>query len=104
MVARYTGASLGLLAFTVAIAGGLLAQNPVTVTLSRGILALFLFFLLGIALGTAAQYVLSEYEGQRMSQLGGPHREDEKAGAKDAPPAESPPGDKEAAAREQGSG
>jgi hypothetical protein len=98
LVARYTGASLGLLAFAVAITGGLLAQNPVTVTLSRGILALFLFFLLGIALGTAAQYVLSEYEGQRMSQLGGPHREEDPAGAKDAPPT-SPGGDKEAAAK-----
>lgn len=100
MVARYTGASLGLLAFAVSIAGGLLAQNPVTVTLSRGILALFLFFFLGIALGTAAQYVLSEYEGQRMSQLGGPNREKVDAGAIDAPPQESPGSDKEAVATE----
>jgi hypothetical protein len=88
---------LGLLAFAVAITGGLLAHNPVTVTLSRGIFALFLFFLLGIALGAAAQRVLSEYEGQRMSELGGPHREDSAVSAKDAPPA-SPGGDKEAAA------
>jgi hypothetical protein len=87
---------LGLLAFSVAIAGGLLAQNPVTVTLSRGIFALFLFFFLGIALGTAAERVLSEYEGQRKSQLGGPRGEENEAGATDAQAEESQGGDLDA--------
>jgi hypothetical protein len=66
---RVAGASLGLLAFSVVLIGGLISQNPATVTLSRGILALFLFFLIGLALGMAAQHVIAEYERQRKDEL-----------------------------------
>lgn len=69
MVARYAGASLGLLAFTIAVSAGLLAQNPVSVTLSRAIFALFAFCLLGLALGTAAQLVVAEYQQQRETEI-----------------------------------
>ena len=69
MVARYAGASLGLLAFTIVVSAGLLAQNPVSVTLSRAIFALFTFCLLGLALGTAAQYVVAEHQQQREAEI-----------------------------------
>ena len=69
MMPRVAGASLGLLAFTISLVGGLLARNPATVTLSRGILALFLFFLIGLVLGTVAQRVIREYERQRKEGL-----------------------------------
>lgn len=69
MVARFAGASLGLLAFTITIVAGLFAHNPVAVTLSRSILALFLFCILGLVLGTAAQFVIAEYEQNRESEI-----------------------------------
>ena len=69
MVARYAGAGLGLLAFTVTVLAGLFVHNPVTVTLSRGILALFVFCLIGFVLGTAAQMVVAEREKKRDSEI-----------------------------------
>lgn len=69
MVARFAGAILGLLAFTISIAAGMLAHNPAEVTLSRSILALFLFFLIGLVLGTAAQAVIAEHERDRESRI-----------------------------------
>ncbi len=69
MVARFVGVSLGLLAFTVTIIAGLLVQNPVTVTLSRGILALFLFCLIGLVLGAVAQIVVDEHVETRESEI-----------------------------------
>ncbi len=69
MVARFAGASLGLLAFTVTTVCGLIARNPVSVTLSRGILALFAFFFIGIVLGGLAQLVLDEHEQRRRRQI-----------------------------------
>lgn len=65
MVARFTSAGLGLLAFAVTTIAGLAVQNPVTVTLSRSILALFLFCLLGFAVGAAAQAVVRDHERRR---------------------------------------
>ncbi len=62
MIARYSGATLGLLAFTITISAGLLAQNPVEVTLSRSILALLVFCGIGFILGGAAQIVIAEHE------------------------------------------
>ncbi len=62
MVARYTGASLGVLAFTITTAVGLLVRNPVEVTLSRDTLALFAFCIIGLLLSTAAQMVVAEHE------------------------------------------
>ena len=69
MVARYTGASLGLLAFTIVVTAGLIAQNPVTVTLSRSIFALFLFCLIGLVLGRIAQMVVAEHEHKRETEI-----------------------------------
>ena len=69
MVARFAGAGLGFLAFSITAFAGLLVQNPVTVTLSRSILALFVFTIIGLALGTAAELVVHEYENNRESEI-----------------------------------
>lgn len=69
MVARFAGAILGLLAFTISIAAGMLAHNPAEVTLSRSILALFVFCLIGLVLGTVAQAVIAEYERDCESRI-----------------------------------
>ena len=73
MVARVLGVSLGLLAFTVTIIAGLWVQNPVTVTLSRSILALFLFCVIGLVLGGAAQLVINEHERECEKEISTPH-------------------------------
>lgn len=62
MVARFSAASLGLLAFAISATAGLLVGNPVDVTLSRSIFALVVFSVLGVLLGGAAQLVVSEHE------------------------------------------
>lgn len=69
MVARYAGASLGLLAFSITVFAGLAVNNPLLVTLSRGILALFLFCLIGLIVGTAAERVVREHERSREAEL-----------------------------------
>ena len=69
MVARFAGAGLGLLAFTIAVLGGLYAHNPITVTLSRSILALLLFCVLGLVLGTAVQMVITDYERGKEEEI-----------------------------------
>lgn len=69
MVARFAGAGLGLVAFTITITAGLLARNPVEVTLSRSILALILFCLIGLLLGGVAQLVVAEYEKNREAEI-----------------------------------
>ncbi len=69
MVARFSGASLALLAFAIVAAAGLLNQNPLTVTLSRAVLALFLFFAIGWVLGYVAQLVVSEHERKRETEI-----------------------------------
>ena len=69
MIARYAGASLGLLAFAIAVMGGLATRNPFTVTLSRGILAMFVFCLIGLVLGRLAQMVVSEHETKRETEI-----------------------------------
>jgi len=76
MVARLTGAALGLLAFTVTVISGMVVENPVTVTLSRSILALFIFCLLGMALGAAAQAVVAEHESRRVEEIKERYREE----------------------------
>ena len=69
MVARYAGACLGLLAFSITTFTGLYVGNPVSVTLSRGILAMFLFFFIGLTLGWVAELVIGEYEKERQEQI-----------------------------------
>ena len=65
MIARFSGATLGLFAFTIVIIAGFFTRNPITVTLSRSIFALFLFCIIGFVLGGAAQLVINEYQQDR---------------------------------------
>jgi len=76
MVARYAGASLGLLAFATTLVAGLSVGNPPTVILSRGILALFTFCVIGLLLGKAAQSVVTEYEHTRTAEIERRYRDD----------------------------
>lgn len=69
MVARFAGASLGLLAFAITVVAGIYVGNPPTVTLSRSILALFSFCVIGLLLGRAAQAVVAEFERNRRSEI-----------------------------------
>ena len=85
MVARFAGATLGLLAFTITAAAGLAVRNPVEVTLSRSVLALFVFCLIGLLLGTAAQTVIAEREREGESQIRKRYHEDS-AGKDDGDP------------------
>lgn len=76
MVPRFAGASLGLLAFSIAVTAGLWVRNPVDVILSRSIFALFAFCLIGFLLGGAAQMVIAEYDSGRESEILKRYRED----------------------------
>jgi len=88
MIARYAGAVLGLFAFSIVIVSGLLTQNPVGVTLSRSIFALFLFCLLGFVLGGAAQMVVNEHDKFRSDRIQRQYgRGDTKSAAGGSPPA-----------------
>jgi hypothetical protein len=69
MLARFAGATLGLLAFCITAVAGLCVNNPVAVTLSRSILALFVFCIIGLALGAAVELVVREYERTREEQI-----------------------------------
>lgn len=69
MVARFSAASLALIAFTIAVVAGLFAGNPVTTTLSRGILALFIFCILGLSLGKIADVVIAEHQKKRETEI-----------------------------------
>ena len=75
MIARYAGAGLGFLAFTITAFSGLAVQNPVTVTLSRSILAFFLFTVIGFVLGTAAELVVREYRKNHEANISEKHHE-----------------------------
>ena len=76
MVARYAGASLGLLAFAITTTAGLLANNPVDVTLSRSIQSLFVFFGIGTVLGMITQRVITEHEKSREDMIRERYHED----------------------------
>lgn len=89
MIARFAGALLGLLAFTITTAAGLLARNPVEVTLSRGIFALVLFCLIGSILGKAAQMVVAEHERDQETKIRNRFRESS-VPAKDASSPDAP--------------
>lgn len=66
MIARFSGATLGLLAFAVAVLCGLWAGNSPTAILSRAIGSLVVFCALGLAVGAAAQAVVGEYARRRF--------------------------------------
>jgi len=76
MVSRFAGASLGLLAFAVTIAAGLYTHNPPMVILSRSILALIAFCIIGLLSGRAAQSVIAEYERNKRAEIERHYRED----------------------------
>ena len=69
MVARFAGAGLGLLAFAVTTIAGLVSRVPADVTLSRSILALFLFCVMGLLLGAVAQCVIDEHRKAEESRI-----------------------------------
>jgi len=69
MVARFAGAGLALLAFSITIIAGLAVQNPVEVVLSRGLIALFLFCMIGLVLGWVAQWVIREHVQENERDL-----------------------------------
>ncbi len=69
MIPRFSGACLGLFAFTVSVIVGLIVGNPITVILSRSILMLFVFFLVGVIVGTAAQKVIHEHERKQRQKI-----------------------------------
>jgi hypothetical protein len=81
VVARVAGASLGLFAFMVSVIAGLVARNSTTLILSRSILALFVFCLIGLVLGAAAQKVVSEHGKTREEEIKGRFREPAEDGA-----------------------
>ena len=76
MVARFTGVSLGLLAFAITVTAGLLVRNPAEVILSRSIFALFVFGLIGLLLGGVARMVIAEHDKDRESEILKCYRED----------------------------
>lgn len=69
MIARYSGAVLGLLAFTIVIGAGVFVPQPMTVVLSRSLIALFGFYLIGLALGWAAQRVVNEHRENAAAEI-----------------------------------
>ena len=75
MVARYAGASLGLPATTIIIVtAGLMARNPVTVTLSQNIHVFFLKCFIGLVLGRSAHVPAAEHEHKRETEIRKRHR------------------------------
>ena len=93
MIARFAGAGLGLLAFAITAIAGVWVHNPVTVTLSRSILALLVFCAIGLTLGTAAQLVIREHEKQRESDIHQRYRETPAENQGRGPETESTPGE-----------
>ena len=75
MLARYTGACLGLFAFSVAVIAGMWVHNPPMVVLSRAVWALFLFCMLGLFLGKVAQVIVDEHYRRRERAMLGPEAE-----------------------------
>lgn len=69
MVARYSAVSLGLLAFAVTVVAGLFVRNPVELTLSRSVLALFLFYVIGFLLGSVADRVVAEHDREGEAKI-----------------------------------
>ncbi len=57
---RLTGAALGFFAFAITILLGMAAGNPIETTLQRAMQAMFMFFALGLCVGTVACRVVDE--------------------------------------------
>ena len=65
MAPRSVSATLGLLAFTTTIVAGLWVHNPVAIILSRALIAMFVFCVIGAVMGAAAQVVVREHAASR---------------------------------------
>ena len=66
---RLCGAALGFLAFSVTILLGLLADNPVEVTLLRAVWALVSFCVIGMTVGWVAYRVLDEHALSKQREM-----------------------------------
>ncbi len=69
MASRITGATLGLLAFSITIITGLMARNQPGVILTRAITAMVVFCLIGLAAGAAVSAVVREHVRNREAKL-----------------------------------
>lgn len=65
MVTRILGATLSLLAFAIATLAGLSARNPLEVVLFRALMAMVVFFAVGMGLGWVIQRVIAEHLNDR---------------------------------------
>lgn len=86
MVTRILGAGLALLAFAVATIAGIAVHNPLEAVLSRALLAMVVFFAVGVGLGWVIQRVITEYLSDRQRRRQGESREAETK----APPTTTP--------------
>jgi len=66
---RRIGASLGCLAFSVSVFGGLMVGNPIETIVRRSLLALFGFFVLGVSVGWISGRVIAERNEQLEEEL-----------------------------------
>ncbi len=73
---RRTMAVLGLLAFVIAILGGLARGNSVEFILSRALWAMGLFCLLGMVVGWSAERVVREHRSKQYQEVFGPAEAD----------------------------
>jgi len=94
MIARFSGAILGLLAFGVATIAGLAVGNPPGVILSRSMWALVIFCAVGVLVGTAAQAVVGEYINRQTEAVSSPDNRaaDAAVGDKSTPAGAEPMG------------
>lgn len=70
MVSRYTGACLGLFAFSITVVAGLWVDNPPMVTMSKAVWALVVFCALGLVVGACAQSVIGErHSGREQTEI-----------------------------------
>ena len=66
---RRIGASLGCLAFSVSVVGGLIVGNPIDTIVRRSLVALFGFFVLGVSVGWISGRVIAERNEQLEEEL-----------------------------------
>jgi hypothetical protein len=69
IMVRLTGAALGFFAFAITILLGMATGNPIETTLQRAIQAMFVFFALGLCVGSVACRVIDEHSLSRYREL-----------------------------------
>ena len=70
-MARRVMATMGLLAFSITILGGVVSGSSVEFILSRALWAMLGFCLLGLAVGWAAERVVREYRAKQYVEVHG---------------------------------